>query len=109
MKKANLWLYKALESSLQQNRETKKDWLRRLSSVKIAQEKDAKERGKFDAKLHMEALVFGGTCLVWQLEEIVAHQVERLQQMRKKRNRQSRKKTVVGVGVAGAEAESWKQ
>lgn len=87
MKKANRWLYEALETSSKNDGETKREWLRRICGRKMEEEKVATEEGRHDPRLHMEVLNFGSTTLSWQLNEIVEHLVERLDQMRKQRNR----------------------
>lgn len=78
MKKANQWLEYSLEESPQQDGETKRDWLRRICSMKIA-ENDV-----------MEPLIFYGVSMTWQVEDIVTHLIEKIDQSRKKRNRKNR-------------------
>ena len=68
MKKANKWLEHSINHCPQEIGETKREWLRRNCTLKIA-ENDT-----------MEPLVFQGLSMTWEVEHIVTHLVEKLDQ-----------------------------
>jgi hypothetical protein len=79
LKKANKWLQDALDqNNTKRDDETKWDWLGRICIAKIEKEKQVAMASELDDKIHMEPLDFQGVVMIWQLNDIVEHLVERI-------------------------------